>query len=82
MKTRQELSEGEYKTGILLDDDRFLTRNEIDILLLDLAHLWRECTKDMALIKFGAFCARCSVEEMESRLFGAKLRKKNRGLRD
>lgn len=79
MKARREIVEGEYKTGILLDDNRFLTKDDVDALLLHLAHHWRGCSKEMALIKFGAFCARCSPEEMEGHLFRVKLRKQRHG---
>ena len=81
MKTRSEIKQGEYKIGLLVSDDVFLPREDVEALLLHVAHYWRGCTKEMALIKFGAFCVRCAPDELKGHLFRAKLRQQENGIR-
>ena len=71
---RNQIPPGEYKNGVLVSGDAFLTKDDISLLLGSCAHLYRGSTKDMALIKFGAFLARMTPEALDIQIEIARQR--------
>lgn len=74
MKTREQIAEGKYKNYVRTHDGSYVDEEELSMLFASLApNLWSGYSQQMAMIRLGAFVARASDDEINTRLNVAKV---------